>query len=157
MLDNLSDHSYYYRAMNRRGKYINILVLGFYLFYALLPLLYSAGSEQAEDRANASASLSPVQQSIFERTLLLVPAEDQDTHDSSAARSRILLKKKRAIPPSAKEIVAKLLPQQYAKFYGFELSFKISPAPPSIAGTRKSPNGFRFYHSGISPPSAQSV
>jgi hypothetical protein len=136
--------------MYRRGKLIHILVLSVYLFYALLPLLYSTRS--AEERANyAYAALPTVQRSILGQRQLLVPVEEQDAHDSSA---QVLLKKKRAIAPSFKQIIAKLFPH-FAKFPAFEPSFKISLVPLQIPdNTPHCPNGFPYYHSGISPPPA---
>ncbi len=153
-LDNLPDFGYYLSAMNRRVKFINVLVLGFYFSYAFLPLLYSTRSAQAEDWADDTyASLSTVQRSILEQSLLFVSSEEQGEH-SSASSSHILLKKKRAIAPSFKQIIAKIIPQ-LAKFSDFEPSFKISLVPLQIPDdTPNCPNGFPYYHSGISPPSA---
>ncbi len=124
-LDNLPDFGYYLSAMNRRVKFINVLVLGFYFSYAFLPLLYSTRSAQAEAWADDTyASLSTVQRSILEQSLLFVSSEEQGEH-SSTSSSHILLKKKRAIAPSFKEIVPKLF-SHYANFSGFDPSFKIS-------------------------------
>ncbi len=139
--------------MNRRDKFINVLVLSFYLFYALLPLLYSTRSAQQETLSDHNyTSLTHVQLQVLEQNLRFVPAEDQDADDSSAGH--VLLKKKRAIAPSFKDIIEKLFPH-YAKFSDFESSFKISIVPLQIPDdTSNCPNGFPYYHSGISPPSA---
>lgn len=154
-LDNLPDSGYYLSTMNRKGKFINFLVLSFYLFYALLPLLYSTGSAQTEDWPDhAYASLSHVQRPVLEQNLLLVPAEEQDADDSSADAAHVLLKKKRAIAPSFKQIIAKIFPQ-VAKFSDFEPSSKIALSPVQTPDDSPNcPNGFPYYHSGISPPSA---
>jgi hypothetical protein len=139
--------------MNKSGKFINILVLSIYLFSAFLPLLYSTRSANAEEDY-AYASLSTVRRSIIEQNLWLVPSDEQNADSSSDPAAHILLKKKRAIAPSFKEIVSKLL-AQYANFPGFDPSFKISCVLLQIPDNALScPNGFSYYHSGISPPSA---
>jgi hypothetical protein len=135
--------------MNKKGKFIYSAVLCIYLLYALLPLLYSTRSENAKDPADyAYISLSAVQRT--KQNLLLLPAEVP----SSASDADVLLKKKRAIAPSFKDTVAKLFPQ-YVRFSHFEPSFKISFVPLQIPDhTLSCPEGFPYYHSGTSPPSA---
>jgi hypothetical protein len=141
-------------AMNRKGKFINIAVLGFYLFYALLPLLYSTESAYAEEQADyAQSSHSTVQRSILEQKLLLVA--DEDNAEDASGCAQILLKKKRAIAPSFKELVPKLFPL-LTKFCDLHPDdVKPSFAPLQISDqTPSCPKGFQRYHSGIAPPSA---
>lgn len=153
-LDNLLEYGYYFTTMITRGKFINILVLSIYIFHVLFPLLYSTGSANAEAADYAYASPSTVQRSILEQNLLLVTSGEQDSDSPSAPAAHILLKKKRAIAPSSKEIVPKLI-LQFAKFTDFEPSLKIAVVFQQIPfDTLNCPNGFPYYHSGISPPSA---
>lgn len=137
--------------MNNKGKLINILVLSIYLSSALLPLLYSTKSANAEED-HAYASHSTVRRSIIEQNLWLVPSDEQNSDSSSAPAAHILLKKKRAIAPSFKEFVPRLF-LQYANFPDFDPSFKISYALMQIpSNALNCPNGFSYYHSGMSPP-----
>jgi len=129
------------------------LVLSVYLFSALLPLLYSTKSANAEE-AYAYAPLATVQRSIREQKLWLIPSDEQSSDSASTPGAQILLKKKRAITPSFKEIVPKLFPQD-AGFPNFDPSFKLSCVFLHVPDNAlNSPNGFSYYHSGVSPPSA---
>jgi hypothetical protein len=140
--------------MNKRGKFTNILVLSIYIFYSLFPLLYATRAANAEEADYAYASPSTVQRSMLEQNLLLVPSGEQDSDSPSAPAAHILLKKKRAIAPSFKEIVPKLI-LQFAKFTDFEPSLKIAFVFQQVPfDTLTCPNGFPYYHSGKSPPSA---
>lgn len=150
-LDNLRESGYYLRAMNKTGKLINILVLSIYLSSALLPLLYSTKSANA-DEDHAYPSHSTVLRSIIEQNLWLVPSDEQNADSSSAPDAHILLKKKRAIAPSFKEIVPRLF-LHYANFPDFDPSLKISYVLMQIpSNALNCPNGFSYYHSGMSPP-----
>jgi len=153
-LDNLLEYGYYFTTMNKRGKFINILVLSIYIFYATFPLLYATSGANAEEADYAYASPSTVQRSILEQNLLLVSSGEQDVDSPLDPAAHILLKKKRAIATSFKEIVPKLI-SQFVKFSDFEPSFQIAFVFMHIPfDTLNCPNGFTYYHSGISPPSA---
>jgi hypothetical protein len=134
-------------------KLTNVVVLTFYLLYALLPLMYSTGSVNAGAWADgASASVSADHRSILDQDMHLVAREGQSEH-SSDPFGHILLKKKRAIAPSFKEIVTKLFPQYAGSAYpehAFKLSFVLEQMSED---SPHSPCGFLFLHSGVSPPS----
>jgi hypothetical protein len=140
--------------MNMRGKFIRLTVLGIYLLYALLPLLYATRSANAVETAYASPPPSTAGRSIVDKDLLLVPSGDQDPDGPASSAEHVLLKKKRALAPSFNELLPKLI-SQYAKFSDCEPPCAIfylllrSPDNPL-----NSPTGFAYYHSGVSPPSA---
>lgn len=142
--------------MKRRFTFITLLVLSFHLFHALSPLLYSAGDAHTADQSESQpeTSLTGYKPSLAEYRMYLEPAQDKDRDSSSAPCSRVLLKKKRALATSFKDVIAKIS-QHDAKFSDFTPSSEIANIPLRIPG--HSPictNGFQFYHSGISPPSA---
>jgi len=140
--------------MDKRGKFINSLVLCVYLFYTLFPLFYSVRGTNAEGGGYVNPSSSTVQRSIAGKDLLLVPSGERDLDGSSAPVEQILLKKKRALAPSFKEIVPKLF-TQYVNLPDFDPSFKIASGLMQIpVSAQNCQNGFSYYHSGISPPSA---
>jgi hypothetical protein len=146
----------YSAIMKRRFTFITLLVLSFYLFHALSPLLYSAGGAHAADQSESrpDASLTGYKPSPAEHPRYLEPAQDKDGDSSSAPSSRVLLKKKRALATSSKDVIAKLS-QHYAKFSHFTPPSEIANITLPIPEHRPiCPNGFQLYHSGTSPPSA---
>ena len=153
-LDNLLEYGYYFTTMITRGKFINILVLSIYIFHVLFPLLYSTRGANAEEADYAFASPVTVQRSILEQNLLLVSSGELDIDSPSTPAAQILLKKKRALASSFKEMVTKLI-SQFTKLSDFEPSLKIAFVfLQSPFDNLNCPNGFPYYHSGISPPSA---
>lgn len=143
--------------MKKKITIINILVLGFYLFHALSPLLYIVENAQAEEGLWGNQQdfiLADYRSLAAEQNLLLKPSPGEEENPSSSPASRVLLKKKRALPASFKNIIEKLS-LRYAKLFECEPPSEIALDIENIAGDNPNcPNGFQFYHSGTSPPSA---
>jgi hypothetical protein len=143
--------------MKRKFTSINILVLGFYLFYALSPLMYSIESAQAADQSEnqTCASFTDYRsRAVDDRNLLLVTAHEEDGDSTSVPVSRVLLKKKKAVSASFKSIIGRLS-LCYVKFFEYVPSSDIANGSTRISDECPiCPRGFQRYHSGISPPSA---
>lgn len=137
--------------MNRRIKSLNLVVLAFYLLYALLPLLYSTGSVHAETASTGSAYQSVTVRDVSVPEQDLLPGVLEDQGGSSA---HILLKKKRAISPSFNKIAATSA-LQYAQYAHFKFLSTTAVVPSKMPdGSPDCPDGFSYYHSGASPPAA---
>jgi hypothetical protein len=140
--------------MKTRDKFLHFAVFGFYLCYALLPLLYSTTVDNAESLIDpAYASPLSAQPSILNQNLFLIAAEDRHTA-SAPATAEVLLKKKRAITPSVKNTGARLFShsERFTRFASsFKNSFLLWRTPVHALNC---PDGFPYYYSGISPPSA---
>jgi hypothetical protein len=142
--------------MKRRITILSVLVLSFYLFHALFPLLYSIESAQAEEQSGTlpGSSITASQPFVVDQCLLSATSSKEGEDSSSAPASRVLLKKKRAVPASCKNIIEKLS-LRYAKYLELArssglvtISARVSEDCPIC------PHGYQRYHSGISPPSA---
>jgi hypothetical protein len=151
-LDNILKCSYYFCLMNKNNKFINVAALVFYLFYAILPLLYTTESVIADENlfvGHAFEAPSPHADST--QGWLLVSAGQQDDHEESTGAD-ILLRKKRAIAPS-KDALEKLLPR-FIAYTDLERLFTGSFVPlQTPTDVLNRPVGFSYCHSGISPPS----
>jgi hypothetical protein len=142
--------------MKSKLTFINILVLSFYLFYALSPLMYSLESAQADEQSGnlPGISLTKSQPSVADQNLLLTMSPKEDEDSSSGPVSRVLLKKKKAVSASFKSIIGQLS-LCCVKFLEFAPSSEIATIATRIPGDRPiCPHGFQLCHSGISPPSA---
>jgi hypothetical protein len=127
--------------MNRK---INILVLSVYLCYSLFPLLYSLDVASPEYQRGIRSS---VHDDGTEPHIALLQSADES---AAAPGSCVLLKKKRAI-----SISFKILPHTAATVSGLASAFETCDKAYRVLDDRSDcPNGFRFYHSGVSPPSA---
>ncbi len=130
----------------KRPSFMTSFLLGFYLFYSLCPLLYSVSTARAEEGQECNWQI----EAAFE------PASTakEQTKFSSGAESdtaQVLLIKKRAISPSSKEIVGKLTLCPVRN--SFDAASK-ALVPPVTSHAVTCTDGFQFYHSGVSPPSA---
>ncbi len=128
----------------KRSSFLTRLLLGFYLFYSLCPLLYSVGAARAEEGKESRWQI--------EETFEPAATAREQTRVGSEASSdsaQVLLIKKRAISPTSKGIVGKLT------FCPVRNSFDAGSKtlmPPVTGKATTCPGGFQFYHSGISPP-----
>lgn len=140
-------------SMSRKTNNLTLVVLGFYLFYALLPLLYSTSMNAGGCPGSAYSGLHASEQAVLDQELQLVPAHES-TADPSGSAAQILLKKKRAIAPSSKEMAVKLF-SLFAAFAHVDPTVKASfISVPAAHPAVTCPNGFQRYHSGASPPVA---
>ncbi len=127
----------------KRSSFLTRLLLGFYLFYSLCPLLYSVSAARAEEGKENSWQI----EAAFEPA----SAKEQTRVTSEAASdsAQVLLIKKRAISPSSKGLVGKLTLCPVRN--SFDSGSKTLALPVTgMAAT--GPGGFPFYHSGVSPP-----
>jgi hypothetical protein len=139
----------------RRYSFIVVLVVGFHLFYALSPLLYSAENAQPEAQLKAGSAAYRAGGKLFvsDRALFLAPVAEKE-EDSSAPASRVLLKKKRALPASFKDMIRKLSSCQ-ARFADSRPFMGIVIATVRVpCYSPRCSKGFTLYYSGASPPSA---
>jgi hypothetical protein len=137
--------------MKRNRTLINVLVLCFYLFYSLFPLLYCLEFSHPGDQFVFQFSDFDEQHGNRENGFALQAGQREDS--SSTPLSYVLLKKKRALT-----ISFKVLPQLAVMFSGFAPVFGTNETATQVLDVRvKSSGGFQFYHSGISPPAVQSV
>ncbi len=129
----------------KRSSFLTRLLLGFYLFYSLCPLLYSVSAARAEEGKENSWQI--------EAAFKPASAKEQTRVTSEAASdsAQVLLIKKRAISPSSKGLAGKfsLCPVRNSLDAGSNVLI-----PPDTQKTTTCPGGFQFFHSGISPPSA---
>jgi hypothetical protein len=140
--------------MKRRFPFLKALVLGFYLFYALAPLLYSVADAQVEEQPGGLPGLTLVASETFFVDQSPSSASLKQGDDSSPSASRVLLKKKRAVPASVKNII-ETLSMCAVKLFESAPSSDITKIFTSIPDDRPvCPHGFQLCHSGISPPSA---
>lgn len=140
--------------MKRKFTFLKVLVLGFYLFYALAPLMYSITEAQAEEQSGSmpDLSLAAPEHLVVDRGPSSAALRQGDDSSPSAA-SHVLLKKKRAVPASLKNIIETLSLRE-AKLFECAPSFDIAKISTSIPDDRPvCPHGFQLCHSGISPPS----
>ena len=136
---------------------INALVLAFYVFYSIFPLLYCVGICPTDDQSLSSLStrLTAAGHSSAPQDLLKTDSDVKDV--SSEPVSLVLLKKKRAIVLSFKEIIGKL-PYRYAKFSeGTPSQLVTGFALSSDTDNPVCSKGYPFYHSGMSPPPSDRV
>ncbi len=128
----------------KRSSFLTRLLLGFYLFYSLCPLLYSVSAARAEEGKENYWQI----EAAFEPA----SAKEQTRFTSEAASdsAQVLLIKKRAISPSSKGLVGKLTLCPVRN--SFDSGSKTLVLPVNGMATT-GPGGFPFYHSGVSPPS----
>ena len=138
--------------MNRNNKFINVAALVFYLFYAILPLLYTTESVIADENLPVGHAFeAPGTHADSRQGRQLVSAGQQEDPEDSAGAD-ILLRKKRAIAPS-KDALEKLLPR-FIAYTDLERLFTVSFVPRQTpTDVQNRPIGFSYCHSGISPPS----
>jgi hypothetical protein len=135
----------------RAKNFVNIVMIVFYLFYALLPLLYTAESGILEEHAgNAYTHQASDLRATDSIIQFLVPPEEQDNSEASTGPD-FLLKKKRTIAPSLKDALTESFPS-LVKNSDFEALFKTPFASLETDNTLNCLDVFVYYHSGISPP-----
>ncbi len=127
----------------KRFSFPTILLLGFYLFYSLCPLLYSVGMARAEEGQGNNWRPAAAGHPISTEW------SQAGVRSEIASDSWVLLTKKRAISASFRGLVNKppLSPVNNA---GKILSTIVAQPEPQEATT--CPDGFHYYHSGLSPP-----
>ncbi len=129
----------------KRLSFSTALLLGFYLFYSLCPLLYSVGMARAEERQGFELQMTAVgPQSSVKQSPAAV------TSEVASEPSQVLLIKKRALGVSFKGLVGKL---SLSPVKNTVDAISKTSIPPDSQETTTCPGGFQFYHSGISPPS----
>ncbi|HSB33350.1 MAG TPA: hypothetical protein VLG39_02725 [Nitrospirota bacterium] len=141
--------------MKIKSTLLSVVVLGFYLFYALFPLLYSVENAQAEEQTGnlPGLSIQASQHCFVDQSLLSAASPKQDDDSSPASSARVLLKKKRAVPASFKSIIETLSLCE-VKLFECTPSSDITKISTIITDDRPvCPHGFQLCHSGISPPS----
>jgi hypothetical protein len=130
----------------KRFSFPTALLLGFYLFYSLCPLIYSVNLAPAEERQGPDLQMTAAgRQSSVERSPTTA------TSEVASDPSQVLLIKKRAIGVSFKGLIDKL---SLCPVKNSIDAISKTPVPPDTQETTTCPGGFQFYHSGISPPSA---
>lgn len=140
---------------NKTGS-LSVLVLIFYLVHVVFPLLYSADAARAYDGTGTPTDISSARQDPSRPDLagLSAVSRDQGEDDASADPSGILLKKRRALSSSFKDLFSKAS-LQVSKISTVEFSFGTTGIPVATpVSIPICPNGFPFRHSGPSPPSA---
>jgi len=136
----------------KKNKCIHILILAIYTFHAVFPLLYSI--ENA--REVTQSKIQPEFVTTDSRSLggvalrLVSPTHDQNGDDSDFP---VLLKKRRTITSSSKDLVEQLallcsaLPPVSLFNEGASILLCVTDDRPIC------PHGFQLCHSGVSPPS----
>ena len=128
----------------KQSSLLTRLLLGFYLFYSLCPLLYSVNTARAEEGKESCWQIEAAYEPV---SAVQEQAEIRSNAESDSAQ--VLLIKKRAISPSSKGIAGKLTlcPVRNSLDSGSK-----AVVPPVTGKASTCPGGFQFYHSGTSPP-----
>ncbi len=130
----------------KRPSFLTKLLILFYLFYSLCPLLYSVNTAREEEWQECNWQI----EAAFEPAS---PAKEQArvSPEAESDFDQVLLIKKRAISSSFRGLVGKLtiLPGRNS----FDTTSK-ALVPPVTGKAATCPGGFHFYHSGTSPPAA---
>ena len=139
--------------MKRRSRLINFLFLCCYVPYSILPLNYAVEGSIERSRSGAPASvLQEVEQNVVEIVLAgVVP--DVPEKDGSPASTRVLLRKKRALSVSSKDLLARPLvwSTAHAQDPYAEVSSRIDAS--QLQGPVQN-CGHRSCCSGTAPPAA---
>ena len=132
---------------------IDILFLGCYLVYSILPLSYMVDAPAAGlPRGGCSAFLLQETENGSPAPVLSAVFADASEGDDASSSTRVLLRKKRAISSSAKDLVANPLMQLASPSSASDGPEAVALAEPFLPGGPFRTTGYRKHYSGSSPP-----
>jgi hypothetical protein len=132
---------------------VDLLFLACYLLYSILPLTYAVDAP-ASGVLGISPSVSLLQEDghALQGPELSSLSPDPSDRDDAPSPARVLLRKKRAISASSKDLVAKPLARSCALITASDGRDAVVLPAFFVTGGSFRVTGYHHHHSGISPP-----